>query len=166
SAGSTVALSCAVNSAAPDNRNPCWLMASTCSFHTSYAQTSHSPALARCAANRLPTAPQPTTQILMNVPVSCVLTRHHAARLLSTEELPWYIGEALALSLTDAICVLRVKANFPVLIDHLWMQRENHVLPQLHIAVCADRWMLNHRRPDGVTGKMSQFESMLRERVC
>src|SRR5215475_1433910 len=40
-------------------------MASVCSFQTSYAHTSASPALARCAANRLPTAPQPTMQILI-----------------------------------------------------------------------------------------------------
>src|SRR5439155_22090133 len=57
-----VALTQPTTSPAPLRRRPCSLMASTCSFAWSYAQTSTSSSCARFAANSDPTAPQPTTQ--------------------------------------------------------------------------------------------------------
>src|SRR6266542_3289925 len=52
-------------SPAPESRRPCSLIASTCSTQRSYAQTSTSSSCARLAAKIEPTAPQPTTAILM-----------------------------------------------------------------------------------------------------
>src|SRR5580704_837236 len=126
-------------------------MASVCSFQTSYAQTLASPALAKWAANRLPTAPQPTTQILILVPGST---------FFSSEEFPGYIRQTLAFSPADAIGILCIKTNLAVLIHDLRMQRENHVLLQRHIALGPNRGILQHGRADAVAGEMAERESM------
>src|ERR1700730_16094432 len=110
-------------------------MASTCSAQTSYAQTSASPAFARCAAKRLPTAPHPMTQIFitLELPMPGTLVRSNlrgirtpqrhslgcgpVPSLLAGEEFPRHIGKAFAFGLSDSIGVLCVEAHFSVLVD-------------------------------------------------
>src|SRR5512142_2739287 len=107
---SVVAFSCAVKSASPEMRRPCFWTAQMCSLATSYANTSASPARARCAANRLPMAPQPTMQILIRLPC-----RGDAlARERSLVKLPFHIRQVFAFLLADAERVLRVQADPPV----------------------------------------------------
>ena len=70
SPGSDVAFGRPTTSPAPVNCNPFFLIASTCALFRSNAHTSTSSSVARFAANSEPTAPQPTTQILMSLPPS------------------------------------------------------------------------------------------------
>src|SRR5581483_4369576 len=131
-------------------------MASVCSFQTSYAQTSTSPALARCAANKLPTAPQPTTQILIRPrssdgrsqkvkPRQLFLDLHLSivSGFFTGKKFPRHIGQAFALGFAHAVRVLGIKTNFAVLIEDLRMQREDHVFLQFHIGFGSDRGMLD-----------------------
>src|SRR5690349_6251406 len=142
-------------------------MASVCSFETSYAHTSTSPALARWAANRLPTAPHPTMQILIGRTLRRVPFSSGRAlwRLLTGKETPGNIGQAFALAFADAISVLCVQANLAVAVDYLRVQREDHVFFQRNLALRADRWILQHGGANRVAGKMSQREAMLGESV-
>src|ERR1700751_773185 len=97
-------------------------MAVVWSFQTSYAHTSASPALARWAANRLPTAPQPTMQIF--IPRAFLSpTGSSPARgvwcLLPGEKLPRYLSEAFPFGLAHAIGVLGIQTDLAVAIDYL-----------------------------------------------
>ena len=67
SAGSLVARGRPTTSPAPINCKPFSLIASTCGLFRSNAHTSTSSSVARFAANSEPTAPHPTTQILMRL---------------------------------------------------------------------------------------------------
>src|SRR5882762_1214645 len=142
-------------------------MASVCSFQTSYAHTSTSPALARCAANRLPTAPQPTMQIFIRRGLSRSLLRCSPACrfrcFLPGKELPRDLGEAFPLALADAIGVLGVKTDLAIAIDHLWVKGEDHVLFKRHLALGANRRIFEHGRANRVSGEVSERETVLRE---
>ena len=71
---------------------------------------------ARCAANMLPTAPQPTMQTFIHA----VTSRPFGAGV----KLPGHIRQAFAFVLADAVSVLRIEAHLAVLIDDLRMQTE------------------------------------------
>src|SRR5215475_5847795 len=128
-------------------------MASVCSLQTSYAHTSASPAFARCAANRLPTAPQPTIQIFIwGLFVSdSLLTARCFRCFLPGKKLPRNLGEALPFGLAHSIGVLCIQADLSVTIDHLGMEREDHVLFQRDFAPGTNRRVLKHGRTDGMS---------------
>src|SRR5229473_947460 len=84
-------------------------------------------------------------------------------RFLPVKEPPRNIRQAFALGLSDAVGVLCVEAHFTVLIDHLRMERENHVLLERHFAVRADGRTLNHRRPDRMTGEVTEGKAVFGE---
>src|SRR5580704_18026429 len=132
-------------------------MASVCSFHTSYAHTSASPAFARCAANKLPTAPQPMMQIF----IETFSVPQFSSSFFAGVKLPGHIREALAFRLADAVGVLRIEAHLAIFIHDLRMQRENHVLLKLHVALRADGRRLQHGRADAVPRQMAERKSIL-----
>src|SRR6201981_3197889 len=142
-------------------------MASVCSFQTSYAQISASPAFAKCAANRLPTAPQPTITILIRKTlfVECCLPGCGFPRSLSSEKAPGNVGETFAFRFADAIRVLGVQANFAIAIDDLRVKGEDHVFFERHLALGADRRIFEHGRANGVPRKMSEREAVLGESI-
>ena len=74
-AGSLVAFGRPTISPAPVNCKPLFLIASICASFKSNAHTSTSASVARLAANSEPTAPHPTTQILMCLPSRAGLAR-------------------------------------------------------------------------------------------
>src|SRR6266581_1815924 len=73
--------------------------------------------------------------LLRNVTVS---PRCGFRRLVTAEETPRDVGEALPFRLPDPIRVLRIKTDFAITIDYLGMEGEDHVLLQRDFALRAD----------------------------
>src|ERR1700735_1420837 len=122
-------------------RKPLRLIASTCACETSYACTSTPSTRARCAPKILPIAPQPMMQIFIA----------SSSRLFRAGiKFPVYLCQILAFFVAHAISVLRVEANFAILIYYLRMKRENHVLAQQRLGFRADRRMLDHGHANGM----------------
>src|SRR6266481_9324722 len=97
---------------------------------------------------------------------SLLLLISHALPCFPTViEFPRHIGQALAFSLADAICVLGIETDLAILIDNLRMQGEDHVLFERNIGLRADGGILQHGHPDAMAGEMAQREAMFGEYV-
>src|SRR5215467_10393535 len=86
--------------------------------------------------------------------------------LPTMEEFPLDIGKAFAFVRADSIGILRIKTNLPVFIDHLWVERKDHVFFQDDIAFCSNGGMLDHGHAYGVAGKMAERKAVFGKCIC
>src|SRR5438105_7543909 len=80
-------------------------------------------------------------------------------------EAPLHVAQILAFGFADAEGVLRVEADFAVLVHDLRMDGENHVLLKSDVAGRADGGILQHGGADGVAGEVAEGKSVAGENV-